>query len=312
MSKNKKVLVIGDVIIDRYIRGSRKGISAETPTIVANFLSEQVYAGGAALVARHLARLQCNVVLSTALDYTGTQKLGEILRVHEDFLGDDGAFCTPYLKDVDGQKWVLNEKRRYYVDDYKMVQYDLLNRQTHNNNSLKEMLSIVKAVKADAIVIADNRHGTVTGYLASKIIEHCYRNKIELYVDSQVSQYNSNLDDYTDAKNIFLNEKEWFAYYEDTFSDNLDVAVDRIKDNGWKNVYVKCGKNGAYHVDANNGTVKHYPPYENVDVKDTCGAGDAFMAALIATGDVEKANKWAAISTQYIGTVVPCEREEIL
>lgn len=312
MSNNKKVLVFGDVIVDRYIRGSRKGISAETPTIVANFLSEQSYAGGAALVARHLTRLKCNVILLTALDYCGVNKLGEVLNVQKDFLAGDGSLCTPYLRNAEGQKWTLNEKRRYYVDDYKMVQYDLLNYEKHNNKSLQEILCTIKSVKVDAIVIADNRHGTVTGYLASKIIEHCYRNKIELYVDSQVSQYNSNLDDYADAGNVLLNEREWFNYFEDTISDSLDMAVERIKDNGWKNVYVKCGKHGAYHIDSKNNTVKHYPPYENVNVKDTCGAGDAFMAALIATGDVEKANKWAAISTQYIGTVVPYEREEIL
>ena len=53
-------------------------------------------------------------------------------------------------------------------------------------------------------------------------------------------------------------------------------------------------------------------PGHKVESIDACGAGDSFLAALVASGeDLEFSNKWAAASTLQIGTNVP-ELKEVL
>src|SRR5262245_34195371 len=51
---NKKILVIGDIMLDRFIWGSVSRISPEAPVPVVNVEKEAIYPGGAANVARNL------------------------------------------------------------------------------------------------------------------------------------------------------------------------------------------------------------------------------------------------------------------
>src|SRR5690242_20861952 len=50
----KKILVIGDVMLDRFIWGNVFRISPEAPVPVVNVSKEEIYPGGAANVARNL------------------------------------------------------------------------------------------------------------------------------------------------------------------------------------------------------------------------------------------------------------------
>ena len=68
--KNKRVLVVGDVILDTYVYGKKLGVSAETPTVVAEYDRTETFVGGAALVARHLLRLGAEVSFAVWLPPT--------------------------------------------------------------------------------------------------------------------------------------------------------------------------------------------------------------------------------------------------
>ena len=68
-----KVLIIGDLILDEYIKCSALGMSQEDPTIVVAPISSQSYLGGAGIVAGHVARIGAKAKLLSAigLDYDG-------------------------------------------------------------------------------------------------------------------------------------------------------------------------------------------------------------------------------------------------
>ena len=63
--KNKRILLVGDTIIDKNTYGTLLGTSAETPTIVAERKSSNYSLGGAFLVARNLITLGAKVTFIT-------------------------------------------------------------------------------------------------------------------------------------------------------------------------------------------------------------------------------------------------------
>ena len=63
--KKKKVLVIGDSIIDEYIGTQPVGMSQEDPTIVVTTLDNKLFIGGASIVAAHASSLGANSKIIT-------------------------------------------------------------------------------------------------------------------------------------------------------------------------------------------------------------------------------------------------------
>ena len=65
--KNKKVLLIGDTIIDRNVYLEAVGLSLESPTMKANYIDDSISFGGAANVAKHLSYMCEQVCFVTSL-----------------------------------------------------------------------------------------------------------------------------------------------------------------------------------------------------------------------------------------------------
>ena len=74
--KDKKILVIGDIILDHYIFGNIQRISQEAPVPIIGFDSEEYLLGGAANTAANIASLSGN---PTLLGFIGQDKNGKRL-----------------------------------------------------------------------------------------------------------------------------------------------------------------------------------------------------------------------------------------
>lgn len=297
-----KVLVIGDVIIDRYTHGRKLGVSAETPTVVGEFVREDVYVGGAGLVARNLLRLGCEVGLLT-VSSEGPDYLMKIMRDQTDPLWSrEAEMFIPFV--MRGTHWRFTEKRRYFIDEYKMVQYDVLNSSAHSSNSeklfLEEFMNDLHVLKPQAVVICDNRHGVLSQVIVQKILEKCKEKEIVTYVDSQVSQKKSNHWWYAGADWILANNIEALDL---TAASEEPREMANLPKLFGSNFVVKLGAAGAMMFTKDGAS--EYSQGFKVDVVDTCGAGDAFLAAFVAHKDLNTANCWAALSTTYKGTIVP-------
>lgn len=330
------VLVIGDVIIDRYTHGTKRGLSAETPTVVANLGKEEMFVGGAGLVCRNLVRLGNRVDLVTVMpsDIFDVNYLRDYVCESSDPLTSEemSRFRTFTTK---AEGWKVTEKRRYYVEDYKLLQYDDVNqgkwtpfgedqflrqimRYLHVPSVLNKSRHLLlkrenkeideRYKQYGAIVVCDNRHGVISEHVAKGIVRAARKMKIPLYVDSQVSQASSNHHWYKGADFVFLNEIE-----SDVVANqmkrrsyrpgrgHLDMVAHHLK----SCVVYKRGAKGSVVVHPK----ESMPIVTNgfkVDTIDTCGAGDAFLAAFVSAGNDSKfANRWAALSTTYKGTIVP-------
>lgn len=289
----KKVLVVGDVIVDRYTYGTRLGISAETPTVVAEWKDERKFLGGAGLVARHLAALGCQV---------------DLLTVCGSSIAD--ASGNPAIWNVLGNGWSLTTKHRMFVDDYKLLQYDTINRGRWDENLRRDFSEILaRLVRAgaryDALVACDNRHGVFDDEVAHSLVLLSKFHEIPLYVDSQVSQTKeSNLGWYRGADYFLINQGELNAFLGSATSWDLLEKMKWVQDDLGGQVILKLGENGSCRLSLDRDQIINYPAHE-VRAVDTCGAGDAFLASFVASGDMMEANRWAALSTTYKGTVVP-------
>lgn len=263
-------LIIGDVIEDVYVKGRIRGISAETPTMVMETESTEFSPGGAALVHSHLANLLWD-------------RAGRF---------EDSAFQyydTPIVT-----------KKRFYVNGYKLFQVD----EFHEFESMNEMDLRSAMMIADVVIIADNRHGLLTEPLARFIVDYCKANNKRLFVDSQVSQSKPNHEWYSGAETMLMNEVE-FKALGGVYLGNLPLSemCDKFS---WKNLIVKRGSQGS--VASINGKFISTCATK-VDARDTCGAGDAFLASLVTNGDIttdtlKMANAYAARTCTYIGTRV--------
>lgn len=290
----KNVLVVGDVIIDRYVHCSRRGLSAETPTIVGNFQREDAFLGGAGVVVRNLMRLGHNVVLLSPTDWD----IEYIVNSPDNFSDTELArvSLTAYPGGLDFHP---TEKIRYFVEGYKLFQMDkLCNPEILNHDDLFQLF-LSRLDWADCVVISDNRHGMMKESFIRNIVVSCQEKKKKLFVDSQVSQEKSNHHLYAGCDFMFLNDREREILLDDESCESMRNLSKKFD----CNLIFKHGSNGSSCC-LKDGFQLYAHPFK-VNAVDTCGAGDAFLAAFVSSDDMLFANKWAALSTTKIGTMVP-------
>jgi len=293
----KKVLVIGDTIVDHYVRGTLLGTSAETPTIVAREIGEEFSLGGAFLVCRNLLQLQAQVRFISLL---GKDREAQFVESFE-----HPNFELLSVSDPDRKTTV---KRRYWVDGYKLLQFDQLDERPLSLEHQEEVVSIVskEIASASAVILSDYRHGLLTEGLIPRLVSLVTESGKPLYVDSQVSQKKANHALYHGAEYMCLNRKEACAVCPELESElQFEPLLQTL---GSKNIIIKDGERGSIaHIEGKEYSTAAYP----ANVVDTCGAGDAFLAAFSLTDSSYPkeslfiANTWAGLSTQIAGPQPP-------
>jgi len=303
----KRILVIGDVIIDQYIYGTATGLSAETPTVVAKELNTVTTLGGAFLLVRNLLELGAYV---TFLSVKGT----------------DGIISTIGMEKLECHLLVdmknrTTSKKRYWIDNYKLLQMDVLESPNTigQEPEFGELLhKNIAYRKQDKVVVSDYRHGLLTNDLIDYILKECRREEKPVYVDSQISRKlysESNYEQYKGADVFCMNLRE--AQFTDPEFTAASCGFSRLCEIlGSENIVVKLGADGC--VSVVRGVRLDASPGFKVNTVDTCGAGDAFLAALCLC-DLENspaeslriANAWAALSTTIHGTEPP-KKEQLI
>ena len=293
----KNVLLIGDTIVDHYVYGTLLGTSAETPTIVAKEMEQTFTLGGAFLVCRNLLSLNGKVQFITLI---GEDRESDLIR----HFSHPNLTMLPFTDD--GRK--VTVKRRYWVDGYKLLQFDQLDDRPLEPSVGEDILREVerRLPRTHSLIISDYRHGLLTKELIHQLIGLAKKANKPIFVDSQVSQKASNHMLYQGASLICLNRKEALCVDPDMGNEvDFEKLFHRLKAS---HIVVKDGEKGS--IASIGGKIYRTPAYP-VNVVDTCGAGDAFLAAL-SLGDLERpeislslANLWAGLSTAQKGPHPP-------
>ncbi|AUC16275.1 bifunctional heptose 7-phosphate kinase/heptose 1-phosphate adenyltransferase [Tenacibaculum sp. SZ-18] len=263
----KKILVIGDIIIDNYLIGSTERISPEAPVPVVKIDNVITNIGGAGNVVNNLLAF-------------GTH--ADILSV----IGDDDAFGeveSLFKKNHISSKFlfvekgrVLTKKTRILASNQQIVRYDKEDSKEITKETSEGVFNIYKniIVNYDIIIISDYNKGLLTKELTLKLINLANDKNIKILVDPKGSDYSK----YKGAYLLTPNKKEASDIINfDINNDTLENATSVLKSkyNLTKSV-ITLGKDGIALFDDQ---LKLFPTKAK-EVYDVTGAGDTVIAAI--------------------------------
>lgn len=275
-----KIIVVGDVMLDRYIHGSVERISPEAPIPILRRTHIEDRAGGAANVAANLASLGADVMLVGAI---GSDKDGDIL--HE--------LC----KDI-GRRWLaLNAplglttvKERYVCAGQQMLRVD----QDGGRPTERALADINQAVAghmsdANALILSDYAGGVLTD--PQYMIGQARSVGVPVYVDPKGTDWER----YRGATLIKPNEAELMAvvgYCSDRES-MVYAGTALLRDLGIDQMLVTHGAGGMTLIYRMGGYL--HQPAKSGPVVDVTGAGDTVLACVAYLRATDADASWPSL-----------------
>jgi D-glycero-beta-D-manno-heptose-7-phosphate kinase len=177
-----RVLVLGDVMLDQFVRGRVERISPEAPVPVVEFESESFIPGGAGNVARNLADLKAATELLGAVGHDdAARQLKEVLR-------HDRIGCAGLLACADR---VTSIKTRIVAHRQQLARVDRESRLELDEAATDRLLAELEQglQSADALILGDYAKGVVTQRLVDGAKRLCRERGIWLSVDPKPSHH---------------------------------------------------------------------------------------------------------------------------
>ena len=289
----QSILVIGDVMLDKFMWGNASRISPEAPVPIISVNKISHSPGGAANVALNLSKLSANVQI---LGIVGDDNEGAIL---EDTLLKNGV-KTQFIKEA---KISTTTKTRIIAHGQQVVRTDYEDIRDVNSDQIKIIKDILDKIisEIDAIIIQDYNKGLLVKDSIKAILEISSEKNIPVYVDpkkdnffayNKIRLFKPNLFEFESA----INFKEQDKSFEDLGKDL------RKKINAEILMVTRSEEGVTLFTDKNVQTIST----KARKVHDVSGAGDtaisAFVLADLCGANIEES---AMISNYAAGRV--CE-----
>jgi len=297
--KGKKILVVGDIMLDKYIWGDVSRISPEAPVQVVNVLRESYEAGGAANVANNISALSGYALM---VGITGNDEARRILleELKKKGINTDGIF-------LDNDK-PTTQKVRVIGKSQQLLRVDYENMEHVHTNIENSVINFVeKNIKnIDIVVISDYAKGVLTPKVNKKIIDISKQYKKIIIVDPKPKHKEF----YKDVTLITPNNAEAseMSGIEDGSDETIVEIGNKLMKNLNTNVLITRGEKGMSMFEK-NGNITNIPTNAK-EVYSLIGAGDTVVAtialALASGADFREAailsNIAAGIKVGKIGT----------
>lgn len=302
--KNKRILVVGDVMVDSFVYGSGYRLSQEAPVPVVLVNKKVSRLGGACNVAANLAALGCGVTLCGIV---GKDVTADICR---DLL--DQTKIDSHLYVSSSEQTI--HKTRIICDDQHVVRFDEEKKFSSGAEGMEENLNEVN--NCDAVIVSDYAKGTINKRIID-IVKAKFSGK-PIIVDPKPS--NSDLyygvttitPNLTEARSMLgcpsASPKDCARMLQDKFKCQFIIVT--LSDKG----ILLYSDNEYYNLDAH--------PISMTDAsrpqkRDVTGAGDTFISAFTASycsglslkESVYIANVAAAVAVNKMGTEVCSDKE---
>ncbi len=270
----KRVLVIGDVILDEYLIGNATRMSREAPIPVLEFRERRRIPGGAANPAANIAALggqalQIGVVgADDAAGHLSAAVRGRGI--------DAGALVRDPTRPTTVKMRVMAHMGLRFPQQ--VARMDTLSRQFISAEVEARVMAQVRAciAGADAVLLSDYRCGMLTETLVETIRVAAQDAGVLLTADAQ-----GNFANYTGFALVKCNAAEAADYLRrDLHTDaDFEAAARTLRDQLalTGGMVVTRGADGATLALA-DGSVHHCPAPAVTDVFDTVGAGDTAIA----------------------------------
>ncbi len=304
----KRIAVVGDLMLDRYMWGSVSRISPEAPVPVIDLEKEQLRLGGAANVAKNIKALGGDPLLIgvTGADNSGKQ-LSEIVR--ESGFGTEGII-------VDESR-PTTVKTRVIAHAQHVVRIDRESKADIPSSILDRAVAVLQdhIDAIDGIILEDYNKGVIVRDLIRQVIDLAQRHGKVITVDPKFN----NFYEYRNVTVFKPNRKEAEEVMGTrlrTQKDIDDAGRSLLKTLGAANVLLTLGEQGMSLFES-DGSVSHVATKAR-NVADVSGAGDTVIStltmALCGGAGIREAallaNFAGGIVCGYVG-IVPIDREEL-
>lgn len=270
--KKIKVLVIGDLIVDEYITCQPLGMSKEDPTIVVTPVINEMYLGGAGIVAGHAGALGAEVDFLTVCGNDATADFA-LSRLHES--GVNSVLHRDETRPT-------THKQRFRAETKTLLR---VNHLRQNPISREIQLQLYEAVQErldgkDLVIFSDFNYGVLVQGLVDKVTGLCRDKNIMMVADSQSS---SQIGDISRFKNMeLITPTEYEARLSlQNFTDGLIYLGESLRNKAMvKNILLTLGSEGMIiHASAVTGSGYDTDrlPALNIAPKDVSGAGDSLL-----------------------------------
>jgi D-glycero-beta-D-manno-heptose-7-phosphate kinase len=310
----KRILVVGDLMLDEFIWGKVSRISPEAPVPVVNVVSESYYPGGGANVARNVREFTAAVAMIglTGADAHGARLLQLLEECGIDTAGvqQDPARATAV-------------KTRVVARNQQVVRIDRERKERVSEEQTGAAMRSIEAAMAgiDAVVVADYGKGFLTQPLADYLCEAARRRRKVLAVDPHPHTSLC----WRGATVIKPNRAEAFLAAGLPPSDPAPRPCDdaHLLDSGrrlletWQteNLIITLGEDGMLVL--KNDAPPYHTPARAKEVFDVSGAGDtaiavltlAFCAGATPAEAAELANVASGIAVGKVGTATVTAEE---
>ena len=310
-ASGKRICIIGDIMLDRYMFGNVNRISPEAPVQVFDLKESISKLGGAANVSLNIKSLGAEPFL---IGVIGNDGAGKILRDEMRNLGQDTSGL------ITDSSRPTTCKTRVISDSHHLIRIDNESKQDISAQIESQIISKLGEIGNDTnyIILQDYNKGVLTKPLIKKILAHAVKKKIKVLVDPK-------FENFFEFKETFLfkpNRKE----LEDAFGKKLKTAGDPnelvmslIKKLKCRNVVLTLGEHGMKIYSRENGKIV-VSSVKTVakKVADVSGAGDTVistMAFCLSGGAGVRdaayiANIAAGIVVEEVG-IVPVRRDKL-
>ncbi|MDR2869466.1 MAG: bifunctional D-glycero-beta-D-manno-heptose-7-phosphate kinase/D-glycero-beta-D-manno-heptose 1-phosphate adenylyltransferase HldE [Deferribacteraceae bacterium] len=304
--KKSKVLVLGDIMLDRYIYGSVARISPEAPVPVVKAASQSETLGGAANVAHNIAMLgaHCELMGLAGFDPIRDSMIAmmDVLNIKHHFF-DAGLQTTAKIR-------LIGERQQIVRIDYE----DML---TPDAPILSDIYRKAETLihDVDTVVLSDYGKGLISDTFCRQLIKLATAANKMTIVDPKGADWSK----YTSATIITPNVKE-LSEAVGRKVDNTDAAIEEAgqlirKKYSLHWLVVTRSEKGISIISESNAI---HIPTQAQEVYDVSGAGDTVVATLAcALGcgvdireAVSVANQAAGIVVSKMGTV-PVQYEDL-
>ncbi len=179
--EGKKIAVVGDVMLDRFLWGTVNRISPEAPVPVVELEEETAHLGGASNVANNLRNLGVTPILCGVI---GNDTSGKIFL---DIAQQSGIDISGIYID---QQRPTTVKTRIIASNQHVVRVD---REVREPISVDAMLFIIEKIanerNLDGIIFQDYNKGTITPKLIHRLITLANEKEIPTFVDPKFENF---------------------------------------------------------------------------------------------------------------------------
>lgn len=309
--KSKKVLIIGDLMIDRYLWGNADRISPEAPVPIIDVKKSESRLGGAANVAMNILKMGATPILCGTIG-TDSEHLTfiEIMEKH--------GFSTNCV--IKTQTKRTTRKVRVIAQYQQVLRVDIEDKEYLSEKVENELFEKIETElpKADIVIFEDYDKGLLSPNLIQKITEKANELGKITVVDPKFKQffaYNNctlfkpNLKELRDALKIPLKKN--------SISSIQSAVLNLRKKMPHEMTLVTLSENGVL-VCNSEGKFTHFDAFHR-NIVDVSGAGDtviSVMALAMSAGISVEKSSWLAnlaggLVCEEVG-VVPISNKKLL